>query len=66
MAYGSSWQRDVAEARIREVLDAAKSDGPQTVVDRDGSFEIIFSQPKIGLEELFSKPGPLQDEDRDP
>lgn len=66
LAQGSPWQRDVAEARIREVLDAAKSVGPQTVVDRDGSFEITFTQPTAGFEELFSKPGPLQDEDFDP
>lgn len=66
MAQGRTWQRDECESRIREVLDAAKALGPQTIADRDGTFEIVFSQPKAGLEELFSKPGPLTDEDLDP
>ncbi|MGM5008936.1 hypothetical protein ACD592_07295 [Rhizobium sp. 969_B3_N1_2] len=53
------WQRDEAEARIREVLDAAKAYGSQTVIDRDGTYAIVFTHRKQGLEKLFSKPGPL-------
>lgn len=62
-----SWQRDEAEKHIGEVLDAAKAHGSQTVVDHlGGLFTIIFEQPKATLEELFSKPGPLLDDDLDP
>ncbi len=61
----NTWQRDEAEARIREVLDAAKAHGSQTVVDRDGMYAIVFTQRKQGLEKLFSKPGPLQEDDLD-
>ncbi|WP_246647716.1 hypothetical protein [Rhizobium laguerreae] len=61
----NQWHRHEAEARIRELLDAAKTSGPQTVRDTDGAFTITFSQTKAGLEQLFSKPGPLQDDDLD-
>lgn len=62
-----SWQRDEAENRIGEVLDAAKTHGSQTVIDRQGgSFKITFEQPNVTLEKLFSKPGPLLDDDLDP
>lgn len=62
-----SWQRDEAERHIGKVLDAAKAHGSQVVVDREGgSFEITFRQPEATLEELFSKPGPLLDDDLDP
>ncbi|MBY5439064.1 hypothetical protein [Rhizobium leguminosarum] len=59
------WQRHEAEARISEVLNAAKTSGPQNVQDMDGTFSITFSQSEAGLEHLFSKPGPLQDDDLD-
>ncbi|MBY3206852.1 hypothetical protein [Rhizobium laguerreae] len=58
-----TWQRDEAEARIREVLDAAKAHGPQMVIDRDGTYAIVFTRRKQGLETLFSKPGPLREGD---
>jgi len=56
------WQRDEAEGRIRKVLDAAKTDGPQQVVDSHGVFSIVFEKRKLTLEELFSKPGPLSED----
>lgn len=59
----NTWQRDEAEARIREVLDAAKARGPQKVVDLDGTFSIVFAQQKQSLEKLFSKPGRLHEDD---
>ncbi|WP_312412401.1 hypothetical protein [Shinella sp.] len=62
-----TWQRDEAERHIGDVLDAARTHGSQTVIDRQGgSFEITFKQPKASLEELFSKPGPLLDDDLKP
>lgn len=61
------WQRDEAERYIGEVLDAAKAHGSQIVIDgQGGSFEITFRQPEATLEELFSRPGPLLDDDLDP
>ncbi|MGT2442958.1 hypothetical protein ACU4I5_10215 [Ensifer adhaerens] len=60
-----AWQRHEAEARISEVLNAAKTRGPQTVQDKDGTFKVTFSQRKAGLEELFAKPGLLEDDDLD-
>lgn len=59
-----TWQRDEAEARIREVLDAAKTHGSQTVIDRDGTYAIVFTRRKQGLEKLFSTPGPLRKGDQ--
>lgn len=59
------WKRHEAEARISEVLNAAKTCGPQTVLDPDGTFTIAFSQGEGSLEKLFSQPGPLQDDDFD-
>ena len=62
-----TWQRDEAERHIGDVLDAARTHGSQTVIDRQGgSFEITFKQPKASLEELFSKQGPLLDDDLKP
>ncbi len=59
------WQRDEAEIRIRELLDAAKGRGPQKIVDTDGDFEVTFSRRKQTLEQLFAAPGPLADDDLD-
>ncbi|MFK0382447.1 hypothetical protein [Agrobacterium sp. NPDC090273] len=59
------WQRHDAEVRIRELLDAAKTRGPQTVQDKDGTFNIVYTPNKMGLEQLFSQPGPLRDDDLD-
>lgn len=59
----NTWQRDEAEARIHEVLDAAKARGPQNIVDPDGTYSIVFAQQKQSLEKLFSKPGRLHDDD---
>ena len=51
------------ETRAGEVLDAARREGPQSVADTDGTFEIVFVPRKQTLEQLFSKPGPIPDED---
>ncbi|MDX0480562.1 hypothetical protein GOD90_16925 [Sinorhizobium medicae] len=59
----NTWQRDEAEARIRDVLNAAKARGPQKVVDPDGIYSIVFAQRKQSLEKLLSKPGRLHDDD---
>ena len=58
------WQRDEAEDRIREVLDAAMRDGTQQVLDADGTFRITFEKRRGTLEELFSKPGPISDDEQ--
>jgi hypothetical protein len=63
MTHSSDWQRHEAEARIREVLDAAKARGSQRVVDDDGRFLITFEPVKQTLEALFAKPGPFADDD---
>ncbi len=57
------WERDEAEARIHELLDAAKTHGPQTVIDRHGTYAIVFSRRRPRLEALFSRPGPLKEDD---
>lgn len=59
----SIWQRDEAENRIKEVLDAAVRDGSQQIVDSDGVFKITFEKKKGTLEELFATPGPISDGD---
>jgi hypothetical protein len=59
----NTWQRDDAEARIRMVLEAAKAHGSQTVIDRDGTYTIVFTRRKQSVEKLFSKPGPLREGD---
>lgn len=57
------WQRDEAEARIKELLDAAIREGTQKIIDADGIFKVTFEKRKGSLEELFSKPGPISDDD---
>ena len=39
MTRDSDWQRHEAEARIQEVLDAAKARGTQRLIDTDGSWK---------------------------
>ncbi|HLP66151.1 MULTISPECIES: hypothetical protein [Ciceribacter] len=63
MTHNFDWQRHEAEARIQEVLDAAKTRGTQRVVDTDGRFDVTFVPGEKTLEELFSRPGPLPDDD---
>lgn len=63
MTLDKEWQRREAEARIREVLDAAKVRGAQRILDTDGSYDVTFVPKKRSLEELFSRPGPLPDDD---
>ncbi|MFC5755691.1 hypothetical protein [Rhizobium sp. GCM10022189] len=63
MKHETAWLRNEAEARVRELFDAAKSTGPQEVRDTDGTFSITFIPVKGTLEELFSKPGPIPDDE---
>lgn len=63
MTHNSDWQRHEVAARIQEVLDAAKTRGTQRVIDTDGRFDVTFVPGKKTLEELFSRPGPLPDDD---
>ncbi len=63
MTHGNDWQRRDLETRASEVLDAARREGPQMVADVDGSFEIVFVPRRQTLEQLFSKPGPIPDDD---
>ncbi len=63
MTHEPDWQRHEAEARIQDVLDAAKAHGTQRVIDTDGRFDVTFVPEKKTLEELFSRPGPLPDDD---
>lgn len=63
MTYGKDWRRSDLETRASEVLDAARREGLQMVEDVDGRFEIIFVPRKQTLEQLFSKPGPIPNDD---
>jgi hypothetical protein len=63
MPHDTQWPRPEAERRIGELLDAAKRAGVQKVVDQDGTFEVLFVPAKRSLEELFSAPGPISDDD---
>lgn len=63
MTRGNEWRRLDLETRASEVLDAARHQGPQSVADTDGTFEIVFVPRKQSLEQLLSKPGPIPDED---
>jgi hypothetical protein len=58
-----AWQREEAEKRIGELLDAAMNYGPQQIEDAHGVFKIVFEKRKATLEELFSEPGPLSEDD---
>jgi len=57
------WQRDEAEHRIGELLDAAVRDGTQIIIGVEGVFMITFEKQKGSLEELFAEPGPISDDD---
>lgn len=59
----NSWLRTRAEDRIRDVFEAAKSNGPQSVADEDGHFEIVFHPKRRSLEELFAEDGPIKEPD---
>jgi hypothetical protein len=63
MTHGSDWQRQEAEVRIQEVLDAAKTLGTQRIDDTDGRFLVTYEPVKKTLAELFAQPGPLSDDD---
>jgi len=55
------WTRNEAELRISELLDNAKSDGPQRIVDDNGRFEVqyVISDLKQTTGQLLSKGGPI-------
>tara|TARA_R110002020_G_scaffold298211_1_gene514018 strand:- start:13695 stop:13889 length:195 start_codon:yes stop_codon:yes gene_type:complete len=63
MTHGNDWRRLDLETRASEVLDAAKQEGPQMIDDVDGRFELVFVPRKQTLEQLFSKPGPIPDDE---
>lgn len=63
MKRSSDWQRQEAEARIQEVLDAAKRLGAQRIIDPDGRFLVTYEPVKKTLADLFAQPGPLSDDD---
>ena len=63
MPHDTQWPRPEAERRIGELLDAAKRGSVQKVVDYDGTYEVTFVPAKQSLEELFSVPGPISDDD---
>lgn len=65
MKHDMAWPRDVAETRISELFDAARTGGPQKVTDNDGTFCVTFTPKRRPLTELFSAPGPISD-DADP
>lgn len=59
-----AWQREDAEKRIGELLDAAMTNGPQQIEDAHGVFKVVFEKRKATLEDLFAEPGPLTEDDR--
>jgi hypothetical protein len=61
---GKEWQMAQAETCVRKLFEAAKTDGPQLVVEADGHYEITFRPKKQSLGELFSQPGPIETDDR--
>ncbi|RVK33824.1 hypothetical protein [Sinorhizobium meliloti] len=66
MAVTNQWTRREAEARIGEVLEAAKTGGPQHISEVSGSFELTFipaGKRKVG--ELLRQEGPLEDGELD-
>ncbi|ASY56598.1 MULTISPECIES: hypothetical protein [Sinorhizobium] len=62
MKHDMAWPRNVAEIRISELFDAAKTGGPQKVADDDGTFDVTFTPKRKPLSELFSEPGPISDD----
>jgi hypothetical protein len=66
MTNANDWQRNDVRTQIDELLEAAKSHGTQILLDADGTFEITFVPKKQSLKELFSKPGPISNDDVDP
>lgn len=65
MTYRTEWRRSEIKARIDELLEAAKSEGTQRLVDTDGSFDVTFKQNKQSVQELFSKPGLISGDEVD-
>jgi hypothetical protein len=63
MNNGSEWRRSDLETRANEVLDAARREGMQMIEDVDGRFELVFVPQRQTLKQLFSKPGPVPDDD---
>ncbi|MBP2461171.1 hypothetical protein J3A65_001935 [Rhizobium sp. PvP014] len=55
--HDSEWQRSEVGARVDDLFDAARVDGPQTVIDANGTYEVTFTPQGQSLEDLFSKPG---------
>ncbi|PYE42632.1 hypothetical protein DFI02_106207 [Rhizobium sp. PP-F2F-G20b] len=62
MTRAAEWKRGELRGRLDELLNAAEREGPQTVVDANGTFEVIFTAKKQSLEELFSEPGTISED----
>ncbi|MCA1367195.1 hypothetical protein I6F15_07260 [Bradyrhizobium sp. BRP14] len=66
MAVTNQWTRREAEARIAEVLEAAKTGGPQHISEVNGSFKLTFIPAgKRKLGDVLREEGPLEDRELD-
>jgi hypothetical protein len=55
-----SWDREEAERRIGEVLDAARGGSAQIIRDRDGLFELVFKPSmKEPVGKFLARGGPI-------
>jgi hypothetical protein len=63
MTHGNEWLPADLETRAKDVLDAARHSGPQVVADVDGNFQIVFLPRKQTIDQLFSTPGPIPEDD---
>lgn len=59
---GKTWEREDAEQRIVEVLDAARSGAMQTIRDSDGVFELTFKAvvKKMPAGRYLARGGPIK------
>lgn len=57
-----TWEREDAERRIAEVLDAARSGAVQTIRDGDGVFELTFKAlvKKETAGQYLARGGPIK------
>lgn len=55
--HDSEWQRSEVGARLDDLFDAARVDGPQTVIDANGTYEVTFSRKGSPLKIYFRNLG---------
>jgi hypothetical protein len=62
MSQSRQWTRNDAELRIKELLDDAKTDGPQKIMDDGGRFEVQYVAGKLKQTtgERLAKGGPVE------